>query len=502
MSELATFPVIEAVSPSSRPLAGQLRRLAETAALVSLDVLAVALSFAAAASLRLGVLPYLSSAFAPQLPPGILGKIGWFALLVPVALAYEGLYTGRYSFWQECGRLVKALCLAFVFALAVITLTKTTTEVSRTLVVLAWLFALLFLPAVRYGGKHLLARLGLWRRRVLVLGAGRTGLMILQALCADPYLGYQVVGFLDDDPRKKHCIWSGSNQAEVRVLGGFKDAGRVMRETGVYNLIVAVPGLTGRKLVALVNSLQTGCESILVVPDLFGLPVLGAEADYFFHEQILGLRIKNNLASPVNAFLKRAFDLAVGSIILLLVSPVMLLVAGSIKLDSPGPVFYISPRLGRGGRPFNCYKFRTMHLDNETILQAYLQNNHQARQEWEKYRKIKGSDPRVTRVGRFLRRTSLDELPQLFNVLRGEMSLVGPRPYLLTEADYLTGYQDTILLTPPGITGLWQVSGRNKLKFAERIRLEAWYVRNWSLWMDITLLVRTLPVPLKREGAY
>ncbi|PMP89287.1 MAG: undecaprenyl-phosphate galactose phosphotransferase WbaP, partial [Desulfurella sp.] len=165
-------------------------------------------------------------------------------------------------------------------------------------------------------------------------------------------------------------------------------------------------------------------------------------------------------------------------------------------------VFYVSKRLGQNGKLFNFLKFRTMYKDNDRLLKEYLSKNKEARLEWEKYQKLKNFDPRVTRIGRFLRKTSLDELPQIINVLFGQMSLVGPRPYLPQELEKIGDSINTILLTKPGITGLWQVSGRNELDFQTRVDLDCFYVTNWSLWFDIVILLKTIYAVLKQKGAY
>lgn len=199
---------------------------------------------------------------------------------------------------------------------------------------------------------------------------------------------------------------------------------------------------------------------------------------------------------------KRTFDLIAGILILVAALPIMAIIAAAIKLDSAGPVFFSHRRIGRGGKEFECHKFRTMRPNNEEVLSTYLSSNPKARQEWDTFAKLRSRDPRATRVGQFLRRFSLDELPQIFNVLKGEMSLVGPRPYLQREFVKLESHAASILLSRPGITGLWQVSGRNEINFKGRLDLESWYVRNWSLWLDITLLVRTVGVVLARRGAY
>lgn len=200
--------------------------------------------------------------------------------------------------------------------------------------------------------------------------------------------------------------------------------------------------------------------------------------------------------------IKRTVDLVltVGSLPLIL--PMLAVLTLLIRLDSRGPAFYKDKRIGLHGVPFHCLKLRTMHLNGDQVLAQYLQTNPAARLEWEQYRKLRGHDPRITRVGKVIRRFSLDELPQLLNVLLGHMSLVGPRPYMLGERHLLAKYYAIVTSVKPGITGLWQVSGRNEIKFHDRVLMETEYVRSWSLWTDMTLLVKTVTVLINRRGAY
>ncbi|SHJ73219.1 undecaprenyl-phosphate galactose phosphotransferase WbaP [Desulfofundulus thermosubterraneus] len=470
-------------------------------ALAVTDLAALAAALVLALTVRVKMLPLLAPVFPPGLPPSLGEHLWWVLAACILCLAYEGLYTQRLPFWREARRLVKALTMAFLLVIAVTFLGKISGEFSRTVLVLSYIVALVLLPLGRLAAKSIMARLGLWAQPVLILGAGKTGELVAGALLRDKYLGCRIAGFLDDDPAKK-ARGVQVNGIHFPVLGGFRDSDRVMAQTGARDLIVAAPGMDPKVLVGLVNRLQRTARSVLVVPDLFGLPVVGARAEYFFEEQAIAFRVHNNLASPWNMFVKRAFDLAAGTVILLLALPLMAAVAVAIKCDSPGPVIFTHRRIGRWGREFKCYKFRTMYLNNEEILRQYLASNPAAREEWEKYAKLKGCDPRVTRVGRLLRKFSLDELPQIFNVLKGEMSLAGPRPYLPRERLRMGNYAETILLARPGITGLWQVGGRNEIDFEGRLRLESWYVRNWSLWLDITILIRTAGVVLARRGAY
>lgn len=189
-------------------------------------------------------------------------------------------------------------------------------------------------------------------------------------------------------------------------------------------------------------------------------------------------------------------------VIFIILLPLFLLIAILIKLDSPGPVLFIQKRVGKDNKLFNLLKFRSMYLDNDSRMQEYMKSNPHIRYEWEKYRKIRGDDPRITRVGKCLRKFSLDELPQLLNVLAGNMNLVGPRPYLPKEVEDKDPLIKSITRVKPGITGLWQVSGRSQVSFNKRLKIDEYYIRNWSLWMDIVILFKSIPVFLSRKGAY
>jgi undecaprenyl-phosphate galactose phosphotransferase len=490
----------KAANPITGSIRYQLDSILEVMLLLGIDLIALAAAFTLAYTVRANLLPIIYSGFPPEMPLNLSARLWWLPLVIIGYLVYEGLYTKRHSFWRECGCLIKAVTLSYIVSMAIITLAKTGSEVSRTFLVLSWMLTIFLLPSFRYVGKNALAKAGIYKRRVLVLGAGKTGELIASAFNNEPYMGYQIIGYLDDDPHKRKKMFA-ANGGEVPVLGGFQDTESIMSSYKVRNIIVAAPGLHSEKLVKMVNHLQQISESVLVVPDLFGMPVMCAEADFFFNERFLALRLNNNLASSSNILLKRAFDLVVGISILLLLMPFMFFIAAAIRLDSSGPAIFSQRRVGRGGREFTCYKFRTMVVNAQEILDTILEKNHEMCTEWERDCKLR-DDPRITRIGRILRKTSLDELPQLLNVIIGRMSLVGPRPYLPGEMPRMNGFEETILNARPGITGLWQVSGRNETSFEERLQIDAWYVRNWSLWLDITLLIRTVTAVLTRRGAY
>jgi undecaprenyl-phosphate galactose phosphotransferase len=218
-------------------------------------------------------------------------------------------------------------------------------------------------------------------------------------------------------------------------------------------------------------------------------------------ETVILMKFRYNLLRSESRIAKRIFDLIVAGLSFLICIPLIFFAALLIKLTSKGPIFYKQERLGKDKILFPCYKFRTMYLDGNERLQKILKSSPEIKLEWEKFMKI-ANDPRVTLLGKFLRRTSIDELPQLWNVIKGEMSLVGPRPYLPREVKNLEKRMGIITKVKPGITGLWQVSGRSQLSFDERLTLDEYYVKNWSLWSDIVIIVKTLKVFFKAEGAY
>lgn len=323
-------------------------------------------------------------------------------------------------------------------------------------------------------------------RRALLVGAGRDAALVHRKLAAHPEYGLEVVGYLAPEGRD-----SGDN-----VLGEPHEVADLVEEYDIDRVLLASAMEDHEGVIDLVHSVRRRDVQVSIVPryaeiftsnaildDVEGLPVV----------TLPPMRLERS-----SQLLKRAFDIVVASAILLVLSPLLLAVAVAIRLDSNGPAFYRQPRRGRLGSTFSIVKFRTMFIGAEAKRADVLHLNEVDGPLF----KIKGRDPRVTRIGSFLRRTSLDELPQLWNVVRGEMSLVGPRPFVLYEADQITGWASRRLDMTPGITGLWQVLGRNDIPFEEMVKLDYLYVTNWSLWWDLKLLCQTVPVVLGRRGAY
>ncbi|MBI5100506.1 MAG: undecaprenyl-phosphate galactose phosphotransferase WbaP [Nitrospirae bacterium] len=473
------------------------KSIAEVLAIFLADLIAITSIYMIAVLIRTKALPLVYEGFPSAQPRVSLSGMWWILLVWIFFIYYEGLYTRRFSFWDEVKALLKASFFSTVGVFTLVSIGKLSEEISRTVIVLMGILALFILPSSRIIFKKVLRKMGLLKRRVLILGAGDTGRLILRALRREPHYGYEVMGFLDDDPSKIGTFIEG-----VKVHRGINGAKNYLGRCHISDLIIAMPGAGRERLQGIINDLQHKVERTLFVPDMLGIAVLGTGVQHFFHDEVLAFEIENNLSNPINIFIKRCFDICVCLLLVPLLIVPMALIAALIRIDSKGPAIFFQGRIGRRGKTFRCYKFRTMYEDAEERLGAILEKDAVARDQWEQRWKL-SDDPRVTRMGRFLRTTSLDELPQILNVLKGEMSLVGPRPVTQEEIDIY--YKDLAALcfrVLPGITGLWQVSGRSNTGYDYRISLDLWYVKNWNLWLDIVIILKTIRIVLKRDGAY
>jgi len=427
--------------------------------------------------------------------------IWWIPLVYLVIYIYEGLYSRRSPYWDEVGRLLRADFIGTGAIFAILTLLKMSDRYSRLLLLLMWLFLVFLHPLFRFWGKRILFSLGIWREKVAVWGTGPLAVSLAKALISDRHMGFELIGFISFSPIEKTAVQMSGGHS-FPILGTLEsaiDSGAVSRST---RIALADEEMTSESASARLNDMVRYFHNILLVPSALKIPVLNTEPLHLFREQMMVLKIRNNLLSPLNRIIKRGFDLVLTFLVLPFLLPLGLFLALLIRLESSGEVIFSQERIGHRGKRFRLYKFRSMYRDNDRILKQYLAENSEAEVEWKRYRKFRGTDPRVTRVGRFLRKASLDELPQFLNVLKGEMSLVGPRPYLPGEREEMGAKFDIIVEARPGISGLWQVSGRNNLDFTDRLRLDEWYVSNWTLWLDVEILVKTVGVVLKRDGAY
>lgn len=405
------------------------------------------------------------------------------------------LYSRRRPFYKEVEQLFKASCYGTLAVIFILYVSRIATHTSRFFVGAFGILAFLLLTLSRFSMKNLLQHSQLLQVPVIVIGAGKTAELLVKTLRKDPGMGYKIIGLVEDNKVQKGVL------EEYPVLGGFADAERIIKETGVKRVFVAAPGLEDHALGMLIYRIQPLVENMGVIPNLVGVPTGTVEVESIFSEKLLILRLKNNLARPLNRLIKTLIDYILTIIGTVLISPILLFIAAWIYYDSPGPVIFKHIRIGKNGKAFPCYKFRSMCVDADAKLAELLANDPEARAEWERDFKLK-NDPRITKSGAFLRKTSLDELPQLFNVLRGEMSLVGPRPIIQEELERYGEFVDDYLMVKPGITGMWQVNGRSDTTYEERVQMDSWYVRNWSVWLDFMLLWRTIKAVVAGKGAY
>ncbi len=419
----------------------------------------------------------------------------WIPLVYMSFILYGGLYTKRMLTYKITEKLFYASLYGTIFSIILMFSTQVAGEVSRLFVAFFAMFSFLILCLVRFFTNNILKKFHLLQIPILIVGAGLSGEAIVREIRKDTGMGYRIIGFLEDnEPKTKYA-------GRYPILGKFSELEKIVKSTGVESVLIAAPGLAQEALSELIYRAQFLVKDVGVIPNLVGVPMSNIEAESFFDEKIMVLHIKNNLARRSNQIIKRIFDVVatiVGGICIL---PILLLVAVWVYYDSPGPVIYKHRRVGKGGKEFDCYKFRSMCVNSQEVLAHLLATNPDAKAEWEKDFKLK-DDPRITRSGAFLRKTSLDELPQLINVLKGEMSLVGPRPIVQKEISRYEEFIKEYYSVLPGITGMWQVSGRSDIDYPERVRMDSWYVHNWSVWLDIVMLWRTVSVVLQHKGAY
>lgn len=391
-----------------------------------------------------------------------------------------------------CWAVTRAVATGLVLLLTLVFLLKLH-YVSRVIVVAFGVLDTLALSGVRLGIVWYLRkslRSGDNFRKMLIIGSGNRAKRLAETLLQSPEIGIQLVGYLDPDPERVGMTLHGSE-----VIGTVDAITSVLKDHVIDEVILAVP----RGMISNVEKIVYACEEegvkVRIMADLFDGNVARLSLDQF--GAIPLLTFESVAREEWKLFVKRALDLTVALIATPVLLPVMGIIALAIKQDSRGPVFFIQDRVGLHKRRFRMLKFRTM-TDGSERLQAELESLNEAEGPIFKI----FNDPRVTRVGRFLRRTSLDELPQIFNVIRGEMSLVGPRPMALRDVNLFDrGIQRKRFSVKPGITCVWQISGRSNLPFSKWLELDLWYIEHWSLGLDLQILLKTIPAVLRRDGA-
>ena len=454
------------------------------------DLAALSLAF------LLGQMPRFAE-FAGDLPiwwhlEGQFRIYGFAIMCIGILFSFGFLhrhYNERKPFWDELREIFKVLAVLMILDAAFFFFNKV--YFSRLAFAIQWGVLFLLLPILRTTIKIYAIKQNKWQIPVRLVGNGENAKEAWLALKSEGLMGYQLAEVVTTSQLSQDNTWV--NVPQLTWQQG------LMPVTNMQ-IVVALEANQQMELDEAVRSLSRFCPNMIIVPPTRGLPLWGMESLHSFSHEVLLLRARNNLLRPSSRLIKRSFDVATSSLLLLLLSPVFLYLFFQVK-KTKGDVFFGHQRVGVGGATFPCYKFRTMVHNSAEVLEKLLRESPEAREEWEREFKLK-DDPRITAIGHFLRRASLDELPQLWNVLRGEMSLVGPRPIVQAELAKYGDDVDYYLHVKPGMTGLWQVSGRNDVDYETRVALDAWYVRNWSLWNDLVILIKTVRVVLQRDGAY
>lgn len=486
--------------------------------LVCIDIVLATLSFTMAFYLRHHEAIFHRTA---------LGNLTWsrqfapYALLLPLVipirlllLRYYDLYRlrGEFSFVEDMARVFKAIAIGSLLIVAATFMYRggvayRAFSYSRAIFLFDFLLVLASMGAVRMllrEGQILVRRRGVNLIPTLIVGRGPEAALCIHEMRARPELGYRVIGIVDNGPIDSAAP---SSFEGVPVIGDLRSLPEAIRESGANEVIISDPNVPGEALfdVMIQTGRRRGVE-FRIAPTLLNCLPSKTEID-----QVGSLPMVTLFRSPLSntaRVAKRGSDLMIASLALLILSPLWLLIALLIKLDSRGPVFYKQERVGMDGRVFLFYKFRTMRSDTDDAEHREFQKRYISGQadsnlgdDQRPAYKLRADD-RVTRLGQILRRTSIDELPQLFNVLRGDMSVVGPRPPIPYEVESYELWHRKRLDMKPGITGLWQVSGRNRLPFDEMVRMDLYYIENWSLLLDIKIILQTLPVMWRGEDAY
>ena len=386
-------------------------------------------------------------------------------LIVLSLFTYEGIYTYRYDFWHESRLVIKAILLATILVFAYLAMTKSIEDYSRLVIGFSFIFMTFFIPLAKNISKKLLYKIGLWQKKAEIYGNDS---FLVEEIYGNPYLGY----CKPKEGEELSTVFVNSKGWDMDTLKQLLASQIKKKHEVIFIPLMDDYDLTHSHIYELSNT-----RTNLII-------------------------YQNRLKSKYRQLIQMLFNYTLALLSLPILLTLIAIFAILIKMESKGPIFFIHYRIGQHGKRIPTIKFRSMYDDAKARLHTLLQENPVIKEEWETSHKIK-EDPRVTKMGAWLRKTSLDELPQIFNVLMGQMYFVGPRPVLQDEiAKYYKKDAEYYHMVKPGITGLWQVSGRSDTDYDFRVATDKWYVLNWSLWLDIVILIKTFKVVFKREGAY
>ncbi len=488
----------------TRPL---VKRVISSILLLS-DAIAITLSFL----LALFTAEFLKDVISSEIYNKALFSYGsiqdlffiWMCPIVLFLFFIKGHYTQRVPWWSQVQNVLSICLLALIldgfmrFALDM--------SFSRLLVGLSWVYVF-FLILIMRQIVYVLARgKGVWRIPTVVIGDVGTVTDILFAFSTDHYTGYnvQTVALRDKKSDEFEVGSIPKKYSEINIIREKIDYQKYIEDNLDHFFVISLETFRGVERDKLIKALTELNALYAVVPAISRISLMEMEPRHFFGYDIMLLHAKNSIFSLTGRILKRSMDIVLSLIAMLCLFPVILSVMVLLKIEGQGgSLFYGGYRIGRHGRKFKCWKFRSMEPDSDHLLHELLERDPLAKSEWDEFRKLKQEDPRITtKTARVIRKISVDELPQLWNVLIGDMSLVGPRPILEDEVELFGESIHQYYKTRPGITGLWQVSGRNDTSFQRRIYWDNWYVRNWSCWGDIVIMIKTVRVLLGSSGSY
>ena len=421
--------------------------------------------------------------------------VAWFALAVLGILLFLMRfehYSDRRPFWDELGDILRTIISLALLDMTLVTVSDW--QSSQVWWMWVWPTSFASIVLMRWLVRALLKKQGLWIRPTVIIGHGSNAMDAEIALHSEPDLGFKVVGFVDVDTEQPQLKF------ELQTILDYNGLQLLAKRPGVQWVIAVEYSQAEQREDWLRKLASWGAQDINVIPAMRGVPLYGTNISHFFSHEVALLRVHNNLRRWPARLTKRIFDTLLALALIVLLSPLFVFLCLMLWGDG-GKVIFSQKRVGKNGIDFDCFKFRTMALDAEDQLKLLLAQSPEHKAQWDKDQKLK-DDPRVSALGAFLRRTSLDELPQLFNVLLGQMSLVGPRPIVTSELQRFGSEASYYLMVRPGMTGLWQVNGRNDLDYEARVYLDTWYVKNWSLWYDLVILIKTIRTVLSTKGAY
>ena len=429
--------------------------------LLGVDVLAVFISICIAYALRVYLEDMIEFPVANALS-AYTTNIMIYVIII-VSFFSEKIYQHRYDFWEEMRLILRGLIISLIIVLSILALTKSIEDFSRFVIVVSFVIMGLLIPIMKNLMKKFLFKIGLWRREAEVCGD--------DTYIKEEIFGNQYLGYVHADHAEAHTIFIDTSNITAEELQKRLDENLREKKEVLFVPLLQSYNFTNVNIIELTNARKN-----LIV-------------------------LENSLMKRSNIWIKKISDILLTILIFpLLIILFVAIIALMKREEVKGKIFFKQKRMGHNGEEFLCYKFRSMYENGDEVLQPYLKQHPEEIAYYNQYHKYK-NDPRITKIGKIMRKTSLDELPQVINVLRGEMSFIGPRPYMLNEKEKIGDKLDMVLAVKPGITGLWQVSGRNDVDFHSRVEMDVWYTRNWNLWLDLVILVKTIKVVLFRGGA-